>query len=235
VENIQREDLNDVDRAFGMVHLRDIMQEELDAEIAEGKTSSKPHSRNISWAKVSERLGFSRQRASQIIQLLDLPDEIKEGVRQGTISERDTRSLKGLKPSQQRALFRALEAGDVSKQEYKQVARFLKSEAPDMTVHQAIRILEAPLPPATEPEFDTFLDDFNSFTDEEMLTADQLPEVKGIPATSGKRVTNLQRLHWVRGHLARTTTQSLTSSEQQEMKRLLKLIQEDVNSLLNAL
>lgn len=235
VENIQREDLNDVDRAFGMVHLRDIMQEELDAEIAEGITSSKPHSRSISWAKVSERLGFSRQRASQIIQLLDLPDEIKEGVRQGIISERDTRSLKGLKPSQQRALFRALEAGDLSKQEYKQVARFLKSEAPTMTVHQAIRILEAPLPPATEPEFDTFLDDFNAFAGEESLTADQMPSDKGIAAPAGKRVTHLQRLHWVRGHLARTTTQDLTAAEQQEMKRLLKLIQEDVNSLLNAL
>lgn len=235
VENIQREDLNDIDRAYGMMHLRDIMQEELNTEIAEGKTSSKPHSRSISWAKVSERLGFTRQRASQIIQLLDLPDEIKEGVRQGAISERDTRSLKGLKPSQQCALFRALEAGDVSKQEYKQVARYLKNEAPDSTVHQAISVLHAPLPETTELEFDTFLDEFNSFTNEEMLDGDQLPNAKGIPASSGKRITNLQRLHWVRGHLARTTTQNLTAAEQQEMKRLLKLIQEDINSLLNAL
>jgi hypothetical protein len=62
-----------------------------------------------------------------------------------------------------------------------------------------------------------------------------LPAAKGVPASSGKRVTHLQRLHWVRGHLARTTTQNLTTAEQQEMKRLLKLIQEDVNSLLNAL
>ena len=235
VENIQREDLNDVDRAYGMMHLRDIMQEELNADIADGNTSSLPHSRTISWAKVSERLGFTRQRASQIIQLLDLPDEIKEGVRQGTISERDTRSLKGLKPSQQRALFRALEAGDVSKQEYKQVARYLKNEAPDSTVHQAISVLHAPLPETTELEFDTFFDEFDSFADEELLDGDQLPNAKGIPTTSGKRITNLQRLHWVRGHLARTTTQHTTTAEQQEMKRLLKLIQEDINSLLNAL
>ena len=239
VENIQREDLNDVDRAYGMMHLRDIMQEELNADIADGKTSNKPHSRSVSWAKVSERLGFTRQRASQIIQLLDLPDEIKEGVRQGIISERDTRNLKGLKPSQQRALFRALEAGDISKEEYKQVARYLKKEAPDSTVHQAISVLHAPLPLATEPEFDTFLDsisnDFNAFADEDMLDSDQLPNDKGIPASSGKRITNLQRLHWVRGHLARTTIQQSTAAEQQEMKRLLTLIQEDVNSLLTAL
>jgi len=235
VENIQREDLNDVDRAYGMMHLRDIMQEELNTEIADGKTSSKPHSRSISWAKVSERLGFTRQRASQIIQLLDLPDEIKEGVRQGAISERDTRALKGLKPSQQRALFRALESGDVSKQEYKQVARYLKKESPDSTVHQAISVLHAPLPPTTESEFDTFLDDFDSFEDGDLYEGDQNASAKGLSTSSGKRVTNLQRLHWVRGHLARTTTQQTTAAEQQEMKRLLKLIQEDINSLITAL
>ncbi|MBE2225039.1 MAG: hypothetical protein IAF02_26100, partial [Anaerolineae bacterium] len=233
VENIQREDLNDVDRAYGMMHLRDIMQVELNAQIAEGITSSKPHSHTISWAKVSERLGFTRQRASQIIQLLDLPDEIKEGVRQGTISERDTRALKGLKPSQQRALFHALEAGDISKQDFKQVTRYLKKEAPDMTVHQAIRVLNAPLPPAAELEFDSSLDilddsfsSWSAFAEETATLPTHAP---------GKKPTNLHRLHWVRGHLARTTTQNLTAADKQEMKRLLKLIQEDVNSLIAAL
>jgi ParB family chromosome partitioning protein len=233
VENIQREDLNDVDRAFGMLHLRDIMKEELNAEIAEGNTTNKPHSRTISWAKVSERLGFTRQRASQIIQLLDLPDEIKEGVRQGTISERDTRSLKGLKPSQQRALFRALEAGDVSKQEYKTVARFLKKEAPDMTVHQAIRVLHAPLPPGSESEFDTSLEYFDDDFDTWAETAKNIPNLPN--ATPTNKPTNIHRLHWIRGHLARTTTQNLTTAEQKEMTRMLKLIQEDVNSLITAL
>jgi hypothetical protein len=209
------------------------MQEELNAEIAEGKTSSKPHSRTISWAKVSERLGFTRQRASQIIQLLDLPDEIKEGVRQGTISERDTRALKGLKPSQQRALFRALEAGDVSRQEFKQVARFLKKEAPDMTVHQAIRVLNAQLPPGSESEFDSSLDTL----DGDSLSWSSFTEdfADASSTTKGNKPTNLHRLHWVRGHLARTTTQNLTISERKEMQRLLKLIQEDVTSLIAAL
>ncbi len=97
VENLQREDLNDVDRAYGMVRLRDLMQAELNAQLAEGLVEGKPHSRTMSWAKVSERLGFTRQRASQLIQLLDLPEEIKDGVREGRISERDTRILRGLK------------------------------------------------------------------------------------------------------------------------------------------
>ncbi len=239
VENIQREDLNDIDRAFGMVRLRDLMQEELNAEIAAGVVSSKPHAHSISWAKVSERLGFTRQRASQIIQLLDLPEEIKEGVRQGEISERDTRALKGLKPSQQRALFRALQAEDVSRQEFKQVARFLKQEAPDMTVYQAMRVLAAPLPPATEPAFDSSFGQADHQSDSEIsagrFTAEEAFAVEANTLPTGKSITALQRLHWIRGHLARTTSQNLTAAEQQEMKRLLKLIQEDVNSLLNAL
>ncbi|PID87306.1 MAG: hypothetical protein CSB13_00105 [Chloroflexi bacterium] len=229
VENIQREDLNDMDRALGMMRLRDLMQIELDAQIAEGKTSSTPHSRSISWANVSERLGFTRQRASQIIQLLDLPDEIKEGVRQGAIRERDTRALKGLKPSQQRALFRALEAGDVNKQEFKQIARYLKKDAPHSTVHQAIQVLHAPLPPLSEQGFDSSFDKADRSADS-IFAGGEITD-----SEQGKRITNLQRLHWVRGHLARTTIHQLPTADQQEMKRLLKLIQEDVNSLIKAL
>ncbi|MBK8986814.1 MAG: ParB/RepB/Spo0J family partition protein [Chloroflexi bacterium] len=235
VENIQREDLNDVDRAYGMVRLRDLLQEELDAQIRDGQTSSKPHSRSITWAKVSERLGFSRQRASQIIQLLDLPDEIKTAVREGTISEQDTRILKGLKPSQQRALYRALEAGDVDKAEYKQVARYLKHDAPDASVHEAIRVLHMPLPPVTaviEPIFDSSLGPVEPLDSPEP-PEDQIPNL--LPNQLTTKPTHLQRLHWIRTHLSRISAQSTTPAERQEMRRLLQLIQQDVASLLAAL
>jgi len=231
VENIQREDLNDVDRAYGMMRLRDLMQEELDAQINEEGISGKPHSRTISWAKVSERLGFTRQRASQIIQLLDLPDEVKEAVRQGTVSERDTRALKGLKPSQQRALVRALEAGDVNKNEYKQVARYLKNDAPNATVHEAIRVLHMPLPPVTavsEPTFDASFEQRPPVNEENWPVADPTNQQTNKP-------THIQRLHWVRGHLARVSAQNTAPAEQKEMHRLLQLIQQDVASLLAAL
>ena len=248
VENLQREDLNDVDRAYGMVRLRDLMQEELDAEIAEGVVSGKPHSKTMSWAKVSERLGFTRQRASQLIQLLDLPEEIKDAIRQGAISERDTRILKGLKPSQQRALYRALEAGDVTTAEYKQVARYLKNEAPEQTVHEAIDIMHRPLPPATvesELEFDP------SFEDEATVTAGQATDdYSSLPASSATeakpdeatdvaqstiRIDSVKRLDYVRGHLARVQRRGLTMAERREMLRLLYLIQDDVVSLIAAL
>lgn len=240
VENIQREDLNDLDRAYGMVRLRDLMQEELDAQLREGPGDGKPHSRSITWAKVSERLGFTRQRASQIIQLLDLPEEIKEAVRQGEISERDTRILKGLKPSQQRALYRALEAGDVDKTEYRQVARYLKNDAPDATVHQAIRVLHQPLPPAATETESPFNPSFSG-PDLEPHTWDDAFDHEDAPPTGQSanqptnKPTNLHRLHWIRGHLARVSTQRAPRAEQKEMRRLLQLIQEDVASLLNSM
>lgn len=245
VENIQREDLNDVDRAFGMVRLRSLMQEELNAKLAQGKGTGKPHSKTVSWTDVSKRLGFSRQRASQLIQLLDLPDEIKEAVRQGLISERNTRVLRGLKPSQQRALYRALEAEDVDLDEYKEVAGFLK-EAPEKTVHQAIRILRQPPPsPAeTEPEFDSsFAQDESAEPPTEQPASpsetalrsekDWVEETDLSPNTTS--VDSVKRLGWVRSHLARIERRGLSRDERREILRLLKLIQQDVASLITAL
>ncbi len=238
VENLQREDLNDIDRAYGMVRLRDLMQTELDAQIEEGLAEGKPHSRSISWAKVSERLGFTRQRASQLIQLLDLPEEIKDGVREGRISERDTRILRGLKPSQQRALFRALDAGDVDPRQYRQVARFLKDDAPELTVHEAIRVLEKPLPPPRamgESGFDSSFGD----GDEEWGGATAVATTADPPtpdhAPGGARITSVQRLVWARGHLARVSRQGLAPGERAEVVRLLHVMAQEVASLLAAL
>ncbi|MCA9970686.1 MAG: hypothetical protein KC425_10750, partial [Anaerolineales bacterium] len=158
-------------------------------------------------------------------------------VRQGAISERDTRSLKGLKPSQQRALVRALEAGDVNKNEYKQVARYLKNDAPNATVHEAIRVLHMPLPPAAMPdesEFDASLAELTAVPSSETLDAPSAISNSSAPI-AGTRVTNVLRLHWVRGHLARVSAQNAAPAERQEMRRLLQLIQQDVASLLAAL
>lgn len=250
VENIQREDLNDVDRAYGMVRLRDLMQAELNAQIAEGMAAGKPHAHSVSWAKVGERLGFTRQRASQIIQLLDLPEEIKDAVRDGRISERDTRILRGLKPSQQRALFRALEAGDVDGKAYRQVARYLKEEAPELTVHEAIRILEKPLPPVRamsapldedeEEETPAALDVWGGEDEGAEHNVSQETGLSEVTWASdappgGIRVTGAHRLLIVRNHLARIATHGLARSERQEMRRLLREIAQDVAALLASL
>ena len=237
VENIQREDLNDVDRAAALLRLRKLMQEELDA--AE-QQAGEPWGGKITWAKVGGRLGYSRQRIHQLIQLLDLPDEIKDAVRDGSLSERDTRVYQGLTAVQQRALHRARMDGALNAIEVRQLARLLR-EAPEMTVAAAARLLEqtaddelapqeadpitpappppgspAPLPNEPEPRGATF-------------TSDPLrPARVGAP-------TSIERLDWVRGHLARVDRHSLTAAERKELLRLLKLIADDVASLMAAL
>jgi ParB/RepB/Spo0J family partition protein len=226
VENIQREDLNDVDRAAGMIRLRDLLQEELDRAHDEENSSDVPWSSKITWAKVGERLGYSRQRIHQLIKLLDLPDEIKEAVRDGTLTERETRIYQGLRPSQQRALHRARVAGDIDAKEVREIARLLK-EIPNMTVHQAMRLLKDPslrIEPAVKAAA--------------IDTADPPPPVSDAPEDQlpqGATPNTIQRLTWVRGHLHRVHPEARSSAELREILRLLRLIQDDVESLLKAL
>ena len=58
VENMQREDLNDLDRAMGIIRLRKLMQEELDTAQAEGIQTEEPWGSRMTWAKVGSDLGI---------------------------------------------------------------------------------------------------------------------------------------------------------------------------------
>ena len=51
----------------------------------------------------------------------------------------------------------------------------------------------------------------------------------------GERITNARRLSYVRQHLARIQRQGLAAGERQEILRLLRLIEQDVSSLIAAL
>ncbi|MCP4357992.1 MAG: ParB/RepB/Spo0J family partition protein [Chloroflexi bacterium] len=247
VENIQREDLNELDRAAGLLRLRDLLQEELDKAQEENVTTDQPWGTKITWAKVGQRLGYSRQRIHQLIKLLNLPEEIKEDVRDGRISERDTRIYQGLKPSQQRALHKARLAGDVDKNEVKEIARILKAQ-PDRTVYQTIRDMrkQVPILVDDELEFTTEISDLRPEVDETAVAGQsvsqrleplitsqenaQLPDM-----STGTPVTSVMRLGYIRQHLARIQRQGLPANERQEILRLLYLIQGDVNSLIVAL
>ena len=239
VENIQREDLNDVDRAAGLLRLRDLMQNELDAAHEEGVTSDEPWGKRISWAKVGKRLGYSRQRIHQLIKLLDLPDEIKDDVRDGVLSERDTRIYQGLKPSQQRALHKARLAGDLSPAEVKDVATMLKAN-PDKTVYQTIRELQA-LGEKERP-FDPLINLPVALPEEEALLTETgssplMREIDTLPdlAPGTIRVDNITRLGYIMQHLSRIKAQGLPPGEKAEVLRRLKIVQQHVNSLLVAI
>lgn len=228
VENIQREDLNDVDRAAGMIRLRDLLQEELDRAHEENIPSETPWSTKITWAKVGERLGYSRQRIHQLIKLLDLPDEIKEAIREGALTERDTRVYQGLRPSQQRALYRARAAGDIDDKETREIARLLK-ELPAMTVHQAMRLISDPgfrLEPVLSA---------GAQGGQEPPPPENWPRQDASSPLLEQKPDSVQRLVWARGHLLRVLPRAQNAAERQEIVRLLLLIQKDVESLLQAL
>ncbi|MDX1615349.1 MAG: ParB/RepB/Spo0J family partition protein [Candidatus Promineifilaceae bacterium] len=237
-ENIQREDLNDVDRAAGLLRLRDLMQEELDAR-PDDEIDPSPWAKTITWAKVGKRLGFTRQRIHQLIQLLNLPEEIKADVRAGNLSERETRIYQGLHVRQQRDLHRARFRQELSQTELRQVAAHLKEE-PGKTVNQAIRELRQPLPePENEPGLDT---SFDQEAAAETLDPESPKALRtqpwsdeGVQPPRQTRPTSIDRLDYVRGHLARVQRQELTAAERQEMIRLLELIRQDVDSLLTTL
>lgn len=234
VENIQREDLNDVDRAAGLLRLRDLMQEELDKAQQASEAADLPA--KVSWAKVGQRLGYSRQRIHQLIQLLNLPDEIKGDVRDGRISERDTRIYQGLKPSQQRALHKARLAGDVTLDEVKNIARILK-ENPDRTVYQTIRDLQELAKQTDQDDSWEEPPTKGNVGDEGrvgLATAVGDPPLSDL-APNANRITDTTRLSYIRQHLARIQRRGLTLAEREEVLRLLHLIDRDVQSLIAAL
>ncbi|MEW5986623.1 MAG: ParB/RepB/Spo0J family partition protein [Chloroflexota bacterium] len=259
VENIQREDLNDVDRAAGLLHLRELMQAEAAAK-AEGPGGTKgtqpdgsspltssvpsapdsPWAKTVTWAKVGKRLGMSRQRIHQLIQLLKLPDEIKEAVRQGTLTERDTRVYQGLRLAQQRALHQARLNGELDAAEVRRVADQLK-EAPAKTLTEAVRELRQPPPkpaePPSEQRVETSFDSPQAVGEPPPAALRSEPEWLGgtlLPPRQG-RPTGVDRLDWVRGHLARVPREGLSPAERRELLRLLRLVQLDVASLIEAL
>lgn len=244
VENMQREDLNDVDRAAGLLRMRELMQAELDARPAGQKdeNASTPWSKTITWAKVGKRLGMTRQRIHQLIRLLDLPKIIKDDVRNGKLSERDTRVYQGLQSRQQRDLHQARYSQNLSATEVRQVSRHLKEE-PNKTVSQAIREIRNPLPEREdEQSFETSFDNRTADPAERDVKDASLRPLRDRPWQEGTvlpprqtRPNNIDRLDWVRGHLARLQRQGLGPAERRETLRLLALIQDDVASLLAAL
>ena len=241
VENIQREDLNDIDRAAGLLRLREMLQEELDAKAAESETKKdvSPWAKTITWAKVGRRLGYSRQRIHQLIRLLDLPGVIKEDVRAGRLTERDTRIYQGLKPKQQQELHKIRFQNNLGKRELKEVVRLLKDE-PAKSVNQAVREVENPLPQENiELQFDPTLkkDENGGVAVDPVLGPVTAQPWSEKPDRQGGRTkpTSIDRLDWVRGHLARIKRQGLSIAERKEIIRLLELIQEDVSSLLATL
>lgn len=104
VENIQRFDLNAIERARAFKQL----QEEFD----------------LTHDEIAKKVGKSREFVSNSVRLLSLPETVQNGLRQGKISEGHARSIAGIKnPAAQNALYQEVLANNLSVRQIEQRAR----------------------------------------------------------------------------------------------------------------
>lgn len=90
IENLQREDLNAIDRAIAFNQLAEKFK--------------------FTHAQIGKKVGRSREYVSNSIRILMLPPEIQEALREGKISEGHTRPILmlGDRPEEQNVLFREI-------------------------------------------------------------------------------------------------------------------------------
>lgn len=105
IENLQREDLNPIDRAWAFMRL---------------------HSEfGFTHAEIGKKMGKSREYVSNSLRLLALPQEIMTGLAERKISEGHTRPLMMLsdRPDEQSTLFKEIVIKKLSVREAEQLAR----------------------------------------------------------------------------------------------------------------
>lgn len=104
VENLQRADLNAVERAKAFKRL----QEEFD----------------LTHEEIAKKVGKSREYVSNTLRLINLPEAIQQGLQQGRISEGHARTIVGIKnPAAQTALFEEVIKNNLSVRQIEQRAR----------------------------------------------------------------------------------------------------------------
>lgn len=110
IENLQREDLNPVDRA------RSFLQ--LNSEF------------NLSHKEIGKKVGKSREYVSNSLRLLQMPQEILDALGQGKISEGHTRPLLmlGNRPDEQSVLFKEIVYKKITVREAERIAREIATD-----------------------------------------------------------------------------------------------------------
>jgi ParB family chromosome partitioning protein len=110
IENLQREDLNPIDRAIAFKRLVDEF--------------------SFTHTAIGLKMGKSREYVSNTLRILMLPEDMIEGVKTGKISEGHTRPLLMLadKPEEQMTLFREIMMRRMTVREAEMVARRIASD-----------------------------------------------------------------------------------------------------------
>jgi ParB family chromosome partitioning protein len=134
IENIQREDLNDLERAQAL--------EALQATLGG------------SWPEIARRVGLSEGRVHQLRRLKHLAEPIQEEIRSGRLSEKDSRPYQGLAREEQVQLHNLRRSEDLTLRQVAQVAGELKKGVPGYTLEEMVRQVKAqerPAAPAASP------------------------------------------------------------------------------------
>lgn len=110
IENLQREDLNPIDRARAFFRLAE--------EFA------------LTHAQIGKKMGKSREYVSNSLRLLQLPQEIMEGLQAQRISEGHARTLMMLndRPNEQSTLFKEIVYKKMSVRESERIARSIAKD-----------------------------------------------------------------------------------------------------------
>jgi ParB family chromosome partitioning protein len=110
IENLQRQDLNAVERAQSFQRLADEFK--------------------LSWADVGKKVGKSREYVSNTVRILMLPQDILEALSKGQITEGHTRPLLMLidRPHEQMTLFKEMLVRKMTVREAEQLARRIAFE-----------------------------------------------------------------------------------------------------------
>jgi ParB family chromosome partitioning protein len=110
IENLQREDLNAVERAQSFQRLADEFK--------------------LTWAEVGRKMGKSREYVSNTVRILMLPQDILDALSKGKITEGHTRPLLMLidRPQEQMTLFKEMMVRKMTVREAEQIARRIAYE-----------------------------------------------------------------------------------------------------------
>ena len=110
IENLQREDLNAVERAQSFQRLADEFK--------------------LNWTEVGKKMGKSREYVSNTVRILMLPQDILDALSKGQISEGHTRPLLMLidRPAEQMTLFKEMMVRKMTVREAEQIARRIAFE-----------------------------------------------------------------------------------------------------------
>jgi len=110
IENLQREDLNSVDRAMAFQQLAQLF--------------------NLTHAQIAAKMGRSREYVSNTLRLLALPEYMLSSLRQGEMTEGHARALLMLadRPEEQDVLFREILLKKISVRESERISRKIATD-----------------------------------------------------------------------------------------------------------